>query len=265
MPKRKNAGAKKSRVAQKASESPETGLSRIPAQSSGKQTTLSTLKAADFRTSRKVSQHVGSLLAQCQASEAAAAIVPWFCDALPSSKSRKDYFADMNAFFTAMSEQGVHPYDVTGDHVRLYKEALIEQGQKPASVARALSVLRGTYEQFGKKNLVPWDRVGDIQAVQSPRITKNTTPNLSEDEAVALLHAPDRETVLGVRDHAILFTYFKTACRCTAIAHAAVGDLERTDTDWFLVVTEKGKKERRQPLLEAAPAILAWLEVSGIG
>lgn len=147
----------------------------------------------------------------------------------------------------------------------MYKEALIEKGHKSSSVSRALSVLRGAYEQFGKKQLVPWDRVGDIQAVQSPKVTKNTTPNLSEAEACKMLHAPDRSTIMGARDHAIIFAYFKTACRASAIANATVGDLERTDTDWFLVVTEKGKNVRRQPLLEAAPAVLAWLEVSGIG
>lgn len=212
----------------------------------------------------QVSHHIGSLLAECQANEAAAAIIPWFCDALPSSKSRKDYFADMRAFFLAMQSQGVHPLDVTGDHVRLYKEALSESGMKSASISRALSVIRGTYQQFGKKQLVPWDRVGDIQAVESPRVEKNTTPSLSEAEACRLLHAPDETTVIGIRDHAILFTYFKTACRFVAIANARVGDLERTDTDWFIVVQEKGKRQRRLPLLEAAGPILRWLDVAGI-
>lgn len=171
----------------------------------------------------------------------------------------------MSAFFVAMKTQGVDPYRVTGDHVRLYKEALLAQGHRPSSVARALSVLRGTYQQFGKKSLIAWDVVADIQSVQSPTVTKNTTPSLSEKEACDLLHAPDTSTVIGIRDHAILFTYFKTACRCTAIANCTVGDLERTDTDWFLAVVEKGNRERRQPLLEAAPAILNWLETSEIG
>lgn len=257
----KNEGPKNQRLREKASNRPQNAL--IPADAQNP--TVSTLGIADFKQSRQVSQHVGNLLAQCQASEAAAAIVPWFCDALPSAKSRKDYYADMGAFFRAMHQQGVHPYDVTGDHVALYKEASLAQGQKASTVARALSVLRGTYEQFGKKNLVPWERVGDIQGVQSPKVSKNTTPSLSEAEACKLLHAPDTETILGIRDHAILFAYFKTACRCTAIANAKVGDLERTDTDWFLVVTEKGKKQRRQPLLEAAAPILQWIEKSGIG
>jgi len=222
------------------------------------------LQTGDFGRAADVSEHIGTLLAQCQAGDAAAAIIPWFCDALPSSKSRKDYFADMQAFFRAMQEQGVHPYDATGDHVRLYKEALTEAGLQAASIARTLSVIRGVYQQFGKKGLVPWDRVGDIQAVASPRVEKNTTPSLSEDEACRLLHAPDENTVIGIRDHAILFTYFKTACRFAAIANSRVGDLERTDTDWFIVVREKGKKRRRLPLLEAASPILRWLEVAGI-
>jgi integrase/recombinase XerD len=222
------------------------------------------LQTADFERSVQVSTHIELLLAECQANEAAAAIIPWFCDALPSPKSRKDYFSDMQTFFRAMQAQGVHPLHVTGDHVRLYKEALTESGMKSASISRALSVIRGTYQQFGKKGLAPWDRVGDIQAVESPRVEKNTTPSLSEIEACRLLHAPDETTVIGIRDHAILFTYFKTACRFAAIANAHIGDLERTDTDWFIVVREKGKKQRRLPLLEAAAPILRWLDVAGI-
>lgn len=163
-----------------------------------------------------------------------------------------------------MQKQRVHPFDATGDHVRLYKEALTESGMKSALIARALSVIRGTYQQFGKKGLVAWDRVGDIQAVESPRVEKNTTPSLSEAEACRLLHAPEDRTVIGIRDHAILFTYFKTACRFAAIANARVGDLERTDTDWFIVVREKGKRQRRLPLLEATGPILRWLDVAGI-
>ena len=225
----------------------------------------SALRIADFERSVQVSDHIASLLVECHANDAAAAIVPWFCDALPSPKSRKVYFADMQAFFRAMQSQGVDPLSVRGDHVRLYKEALTESGMKSASIARALSVIRGTYQQFGKKGLVAWDRVGDIQAVESPRVEKNTTPSLSEDEACKLLHAPDENTAIGIRDHAILFTYFKTACRFAAIANTRVGDLERTDTDWFIVVQEKGKKQRRLPLLEAAAPVLRWLDVAGIG
>ena len=130
----------------------------------------------DFKTRHRATQVMTGLLKACSASEAAAAIIPWFCDSLPSPKSRKDYHDDMRAFFLHLAAQGIHPYDALGDHVRLYKEALQQAGRRPATIARALSVLRGTYEQFGKKGLVPWDVVGDIQAVTAPAVQKNTTP-----------------------------------------------------------------------------------------
>lgn len=218
------------------------------------------LRPADFDHSRKVQATLSQLFEQARADDAAAALLPWICDALPSPKSRQAYHEDLRAFVAHMAGIGVHPYEVTGDHVRIYKEAMIQVEKRPATIARALSVIRGTYEQFGKKGLVPWNAVGDIQAVTSPRVDKNTTPGMSEQEACRLLHAPDTDTMLGIRDHALLFVYFKTACRSKAIAQATIGDLERTDFDWYLVVREKGNKRQRKPLLEATPAVLRWLE-----
>ena len=230
-----------------------------------RQNEVQPLTAKHFNTAAKTSNALKSLMAQCQANSAAAAIVPWFCDALPSPSSRRDYYNDMRSFFGHMSEIGVHPFEVTGDHVRLYKEALVQSQKKSGTIARHLSVIRGLYEQFGKKSLVPWQRVGDIQAVTAPRVEKNVTPEMSEDEAIAMLEPPDMSTTIGIRDHALMFVYFKTACRSAAIANAKVGDLDKTDTEWFLIVKEKGATTRRLPLLEASPALFRWLDEVGIG
>ena len=63
----------------------------------------------------------------------------------------------------------------------------------------------------------------------------------------------------------MLFTYFKTAARSSAIGQAKVGSLERSDSEWYIVVKEKRGKVRRLALLEAAPAVLEWIAVAGIG
>jgi len=202
-------------------------------------------------------------MSQAGATPAAAALVPWVCDVLPSLHSRKAYLDDLRLFLVHMKEQGVHPFQVTGDHVRIYKEALIRSGKKAGTVARALSVIRGTYEQFGKKGFVPWNVVGDIKAVSSPRVEKNTTPALSEAEAKRLLHAPDTNTLKGIRDHALIFTYFITACRCSALINARVGDIDKTDHRFYLLVREKGGKTQRKALLDADAPLLRWLEIAG--
>ena len=44
-------------------------------------------------------------------------------------------------FVRHMQAQGVDPLNVTADHVKCYKRALLEAGLKPTTVARRLSVL----------------------------------------------------------------------------------------------------------------------------
>lgn len=219
----------------------------------------------DLSSEQRVHTFLARLLPAVGVRDPAAALVPWVCDRLPSVNSRKAYAADLAKFVTHLRRAGIDPLSVSGDHVRIYKEALRSQaGASSASIGRALSVIRGAYQQFGKRGLIDWKTVGDIQAVGSPRVDKNTTPALSENEAKLLLHAPDEDTLQGIRDYALLFTFFVTAGRVSAIANANVGDLERTDTSWYLVVREKGGKRQRKSLLQAADAVLCYLDVAGI-
>jgi site-specific recombinase XerD len=223
--------------------------------------------AGDLTTDEKVAAFLSRLLPVTHdgKSGAVAALLPWVCDRLPSPHSRRAYASDLTSFVDHMRKRGVDPLAVTGDDLRVYKAALLGAGHTTATVARVLSVLRGTYQQFGKRGLITWEHVRDIQSVESPRVEKNTTPCLSQQEAVKILHAPDLRSVTGLRDHALLFVYFKTAARCSAVRNARVGDLERTDFEWYLVVREKGGKTQRKALLEAAPAVLAYLDAAGIG
>ncbi len=212
-----------------------------------------------------VAKNLSSLMAEVDAgSEIARALIPFFCDRLPSPKSRREYATDLRLFVSHLAGIGISPLAANGDHVRLYKEAMVRAGFRPATVARRLSVIRQAYQQFGKKGLVGWNTVGDIQAVSAPRVSKNTTPRLTEVEAKRLLHAQDTATAIGQRDHALLFVYLKTACRCNAIRNARIGDLERTDADWYIAVKEKGQKERRLPLLESAGPVLRWINAAGL-
>jgi hypothetical protein len=84
----------------------------------------------------------------------AGALVPWICDALLSNHSVKAYGRDLMDFVRHMQAQGVDPLSVTADHVKCYKRALLEAGMKSATVARRLSVLRGTYHQLAAKGLI---------------------------------------------------------------------------------------------------------------
>ena len=134
----------------------------------------------------------------------AGALVPWICDALLSNHSVKAYGRDLTDFLRHMQAHGVTPLEVTADHVKLYKRALIEAGMATATVARRLSVLRGAYKQLAAKGLVSWETAQDIAAVKAAGVQKNSTPSLTRLQAVALLEAIPTDTLQGIRDLAMM-------------------------------------------------------------
>src|SRR6478672_1529649 len=194
----------------------------------------------------------------------AGALVPWICDALLSNHSVKAYGRDLLDFLRHMQVQGVSPLGVTADHVKLYKRALLEAGRTSATVARRLSVLRGTYHQLAAKGLVSWETAQDIAAVKAPGVQKNATPSLTQKQAIQLLEAIPSDTLQGIRDLAMMSVFFLTGCRVSAMVGACVGHLETDGVEHYLHVTEKRNKKRRKILLDAARPVLAYVARAGI-
>src|SRR5438270_10693078 len=194
----------------------------------------------------------------------AGALVPWICDALLSNHSVKAYGRDLMDFLRQMQAQGVGPLEVTADHVKLYKRALLEAGRTSATVARRLSVLRGTYKQLAAKGLISWETAQDIGAVKAPSVWKNSTPSRTQRQAVAMLEVIPPDTLQGIRDLALMRVFFLTGCRVSAVTGACVGHLETDGVEHYLHVTEKRDKKRRKILLDAARPLLAYVARAGI-
>jgi len=192
------------------------------------------------------------------------ALVPWVCDVLLSEHSLKAYGRDLTHFSRHMQQLGVHPLDVTADHVKFYKAALVKAEVRPATIARKLSVLRGAYRQFAEKGFVKWETAQAIASVKAPPVKKNTTPALTQRQAMSLLEAIPIDTPAGLRDFALIQTFFITGCRVSAVIRACVGDIEFDGVEYYLHVTEKRNKEPRKILLDAARAVIAYVNIADI-
>ena len=182
----------------------------------------------------------------------AAALVPWVCDALQSNHSVKAYHRDLTDFFRHMQAQGVEPLQVTADHVKFYKRALLEAGRPPATVARRLSVICGTYHELAAKGLVSWETAQDIAAVKAPGVQKNATPSLTQKQAIALLEAIPSDTLRGIRDLAMMSVFFLTGCRVSAVTDACVGHLETDGVEHYLHVAESTRSRAEDDKRTAA-------------
>jgi integrase len=95
-------------------------------------------------------------------------------------------------------------------------------------------------------------------------VQKNSTPHLTQRQAISLLEAIPTDTLQGVRDLALMSVFFVTGCRVSAVVAACVGHLETDGVEHYLNVTEKRGRKRRKILLHAARAVRAYVEWAGI-
>ena len=97
----------------------------------------------------------------------------------------------------------------------------------------------------------------------SPK-SKRESGFLTPEEVAAFLRVPDRRTVQGKRDFAVLKTLFATGLRSAELCTLELGHFETYRSQPVLVVNGKGGKVRRVPLHpEALEAIRVYWRAEG--
>ena len=95
---------------------------------------------------------------------------------------------------------------------------------------------------------------------------KKETEFLTEEEAQAILRVPDRRTLQGKRDYAILLTLLTTGLRKAEICNLKAGGLKTYRNQAVIDVIGKCQKFRRIPLkVETLSAIKDYLKADGNG
>ena len=117
---------------------------------------------------------------------------------------------------------------------------------------RRLAVLRRFYRWAIRDGRVAQDPTLRIKGARKPpRFPKS----LSEDQVEALLRAPDTDTMLGLRDRAMLELLYATGLRVSELVGLTLSELSLTEG--LVRVFGKGGKERIVPLGEEARN---WIE-----
>jgi site-specific recombinase XerD len=98
-----------------------------------------------------------------------------------------------------------------------------------------------------------------VLAIPPKRTDKVLVTYLTDEEAAALLAAPDRSTWIGRRDHALLLLALETGLRVSELTGLTCGAVQ-LGSGAHVRCTGKGRKERITPLRREARAVLrAWL------
>lgn len=166
-----------------------------------------------------------------------------------SRNTLQSYERDLRKYFAFLNGRRTdHP---GLQDVRDFLAHLSAAGMSSPTIARCLAAVRGFHKFLMTDGLAETD---PTITVESPRGWKRLPKTLSSNEVEALLEQPDRSTLLGLRDKAMMELLYATGLRVSELVGLRMGDvnLERG----YLTVVGKGSKERAVPLGEVAASHL---------
>lgn len=185
-----------------------------------------------------------------------ATLLDAFCDALwlehgLARNTLAGYRSDLAQFAAWLAAKGSSLQAVTPVELTAYLRDFSTRA-KVASQRRLLSALRRLYQHLLATSRITSDPTLNIDPPARPERFPKT---LSESQVEALLAAPDVDTVLGLRDRAMIELLYATGLRVSELVALKVFELS---LDMGVVrVFGKGSKERLVPLGQVAQE---WIE-----
>jgi integrase/recombinase XerD len=123
-----------------------------------------------------------------------------------------------------------------------------------------LAALRAFFDVLVNRHVIILNPAATVRGERYENV-EGKTPEISRDQARALLKSIDTSRAVGRRDKAIIATLIYTAARAGAIANLRIKDFLWDGTQYALRFLEKGGKSRSIPVRHDLQAdLLAYLE-----
>lgn len=168
---------------------------------------------------------------------------------------REDLTQSINFLRGHTALANLSPKQVTTRHVRAFIAWLTEQNYSRATIARRIASLRSLYRYLQRQQKVDRD---PTEGLKGPKLDQNLPHFLSQEDIDKLLNAPQGETLMCLRDRAILETLYSAGLRVSELV--ALNQEYLDLNDGTAVVRGKGKKERIALLgPQALKAVEAYL------
>lgn len=185
-----------------------------------------------------------------------------------SANTRRAYARDLADFF--QSAAGAAPTPVMVQSflqlsrfnaialVLKYKASLIDKGLKEATVNRRLAAIKALVNHARKLGVVDWSLVD----IKSEKIRPyRDTSGVSVESFKRVLAIPNRNTLKGKRDYALLRLLWDNALRRSEVAQADIKDLDLEARKLWILSKGRGSQKEAIALSSATvQAIQEWLQ-----
>ena len=196
--------------------------------------------------------------------KAAQRVVEFFTAQINNDHTRKAYLNATRRFATWCEAHGLHELSaVRAFHVAAFIKEL--QGQfSPPTVKQHLAAIRMLLDWLVTGHVI---EVNPAHAVRGPKyvVKKGKTPILKAEEARALLASIGTDTLVGLRDRALIGTMVYTFARVNAVIEMKVKDYFIQGRRGWVRLHEKGGKEHEVPCHHTLEKLLDdYLAAAGI-
>ena len=133
-----------------------------------------------------------------------------------------------------------------------------ERGNSTSTSNARLAAIRSFFAYAAYQHPEHADLIGRVLATPARRSDRADICYLTDPEITAILAAPDRSTVTGRRDHALILTAISTGMRVSELTGATWADIH-LGTGASLLCHGKGRKDRATPLSrEDTSTLTVW-------
>ncbi len=192
-------------------------------------------------------------------------VIEFFTAHLRNQNTRKAYARATATFAAWCSGQGITELgQVRPVHVAAYIEGLQEKIAAP-SVKLQLAAIRMLFNWLVVSQVIP---TNPAHAVRGPKhvVKKGKTPVLSAEEARELIDSIDTDSLIGLRDRALVGLMVYTFARVGAVIKMRGDDVYVQGRRTWVRLHEKGGKRHEMPCHHNLEHYLeAYIEGAGIG
>jgi integrase/recombinase XerD len=208
----------------------------------------------------------GSVSARVPAAEKADRLLKLFEDDLRvryEERTGHEYLREVGVFLGWLEGRGVSLTSVRTEDLLAFQSFLYAQRKgsgRPYSsgnLKNRLKAVKSFFRFLHRRGYLLYDPAASVEYPRTERRLPRVI--LTREEARKIVEAPRARTATGLRDRAILETFYGTGIRCSELSNLTPDDVD-TEERILRVIRGKGRRDRNVPLTRAAArAIEAYL------
>ena len=189
--------------------------------------------------------------------------IGFFAAEIANPNTREHYLRDVARFARWCEVRGFRLEQVSAIHLAAYREE-IRRELAPPSVKRHFSALRRLFAWWVEKGVLERNPVREVKTERFSR-TEGKTPAFELEDMQKLLGSFDTESLMGLRDRALIGVMAFTFARVEAAVGLKLKDYYPLGKRYYLRLDEKGGKQREIPCHNLLEVYLdAYIEAAGI-